>query len=69
MGFNQCYLPSIIIMQAEIDTVGLEVFVKRMQKYEAVTGETDRMQFLEEKIEEYEKVINDIDNNTNIDKL
>lgn len=53
MGFNQCYLPSIIIMQAEINTDGLETFVKRMQKYECITGETDRMQFLETKIKEY----------------
>ena len=53
MGFNQCYLPSIIIMQAEINTVGLETFVKRMEKYEAITGETDRMEFLENKIKEY----------------
>ena len=53
MGFNQCYLPSIIIMEAEIKTVGLETFIKRMQKYEAITGETDRMQFLETKIKEY----------------
>jgi len=63
MGFNQCYLPSIIIMQAEIDTVGLEVFVKRMQKFEAITGETDRIEFLESKIKEYEKVINNNNNN------
>lgn len=53
MGFNQCYLPSIIIMQAEINTVGLETFVKRMEKYDAITGETDRMEFLENKIKEY----------------
>lgn len=53
MGFNQCYLPSIIIMQAEINTDGLEKFVKRMQKYESITGETDRMQFLESKVKEY----------------
>lgn len=53
MGFNQCYLPSIIIMQAEINTDGLETFVKRMEKYEAITGETDRMEFLENKIKEY----------------
>jgi hypothetical protein len=53
MGFNQCYLPSIIIMEAEIKSIGLEKFVKRMQKYESITGETDRMQFLESKVKEY----------------
>ena len=53
MGFNQCILPSVIIMEAEINTVGLETFVKRMQRYECITGETDRMQFLESKVKEY----------------
>ena len=53
MGFNQCILPSVIIMEAELKSVGLETFVKRMQKYECITGETDRMQFLESKIKEY----------------
>jgi hypothetical protein len=53
MGFNQCILPSIIIMEAEIKSVGLETFVKRMQRYECITGESDRMQFLESKVKEY----------------
>ena len=53
MGYNKCILPSIIIMEAEIKTIGLETFVKRMQKYESIMGETDRMQFLESKIKEF----------------
>ena len=65
MGYDKCILPSIIIMQAEIDTDGLETFIKRMQKYDSLMGETDRMQFLENKIKEYEKVTNNNNNNRN----
>jgi len=65
MGYDKCILPSIIIMQAEIDTDGLETFIKRMQKYDSLMGETDRMQFLENKIKEYEKVTNNNNNTRN----
>jgi hypothetical protein len=63
MGFNQCILPSIIIMEADIKTGGLKKFIERMRKYESISGETDRMEFLESKFEEYKKLYND--ENTN----
>ena len=54
MGYHHCHLPSIIIMQAEINSVGLETFINRMRKYESIMGESDRMKFLEDKFKEYE---------------
>ena len=63
MGFNQCILPSVIIMEADIKTGGLKKFIERMRKYESISGETDRMEFLESKFEEYKKLYND--ENTN----
>lgn len=69
MGFNHCYISSVENLQKELELKGLEKFVKSYRKYDAITGPSESFRFLEEKIEEYEKVINDINNNTNIDKL
>jgi hypothetical protein len=59
MGFNQCILPSVIIMEADIKTGGLKKFIERMRKYESISGETDRMEYLKSKFEEYKKLYND----------
>lgn len=49
MGFNHCYISTIENLQKELDSVGLEVFVKRYQKYDCLTGESESMLFLEQK--------------------
>lgn len=54
MGFNHCYIPSIENLQMELENVGLENFVKRYRKYDAITGPSESFRFLEEKIKEYE---------------
>ena len=54
MGFNKCILPSIEIMQKEIDDNGIETFIRRYKKYDSIMGDSDRMAFLEQKIFEYE---------------
>jgi len=66
MGFNHCYISSVENLQIEYENVGLENFVKRYRKYDAITGPTESFRFLEEKIKEYEKVINNITDNNNI---
>ena len=58
MGFNKCYLPSIELMKEQIEKDGLEEFVRLYTKYDSITGETDRMEFLENKIQEYRDKIN-----------
>ena len=40
-------------MEEEIDSNGLEVFVKLYSKYDSISGETDRVEFLEMKMKEY----------------
>lgn len=62
MGFNHCYISSVENLQLELNNVGLETFVKRYRKYECITGPGESFTFLEEKIKEYEEIIND--NNT-----
>lgn len=69
MGFNHCYISSVENLQLELEMWGLETFVKRYRKYDAITGPSESFQFLEEKQKEYEKVINNNTDNTNDSKL
>jgi predicted nucleotidyltransferase len=65
MGFNQCYLRSVKDLKSELESSGLELFVKRYRKYDSLTGSSESFEFLEQKIKEYE---NDksININTNV---
>ena len=56
MGFNQCYLRSIEDLQSELNSVGLELFVKRYSKYDSWSGSSESMEFLESKINLYENL-------------
>jgi hypothetical protein len=58
VGFNQCYISTIENLQRELDNVGLELFVKRYTKYECITGSSESMSFVEEKIKLWEDTIN-----------
>ena len=68
MGFNHCYLTSVLDLQRNLDNVGLEKFIKTYRSYDALTGPSECFEFIEEKIKEYEKVISDIGVN-NLNKL
>ena len=61
MGFNHCYLTSVKDLQTHLDNVGLEKFIKNYRSYDALSGPSECFTFIEEKIEENEKVISDID--------
>lgn len=58
MGFNGCILPSVKSMKEHIERDGIESFIKQYQKYDSIMGESDRVEFLEEKIKEYNQKIN-----------
>jgi hypothetical protein len=58
MGFNGCILPSVKSMKEHIERDGIESFIKHYQKYDSIMGESDRVEFLEEKIKEYKEKIN-----------
>jgi hypothetical protein len=66
MGFNHCYLSNVDNLQNELNNVGLEKFIKTYRSYDALTGPGECFRFIEEKIEEYEKVIADNINNNDI---
>ena len=53
MGFNHCYLTSVLDLQRNLDNVGLEKFIKTYRSYDALTGPSECFEFIEEKIKEY----------------
>lgn len=65
MGFNHCYLTSVENLQSELNDRGLENFIRSYRSYDALTGPSECFAFIEEKIEEYEKIIN----NNNINNI
>lgn len=69
MGFNHCYIPSIKDLTEQFERKGLEEFVKSYRKYEGITGPSESIFFLEEKIKEYETVTNNNNNNININGM
>jgi hypothetical protein len=62
MGFNNCHIPNYNQLVEYYNSVDLETFVKRFKKYDSWTGDSDAMNFLESKIQEYEEVIRNIIN-------
>jgi len=54
MGFNHCYLTSVLDLQRNLDNVGLEKFIKMYRSYDALTGPSECFEFIEEKIKENE---------------
>ena len=64
MGLNKCNIPSLNEITKNYNEFGLEKLYKRFIKYDSWSGDTDAMNFLENKIKEYETTI-DINNNIN----
>jgi hypothetical protein len=58
MGFNHCYLTSVLDLQRNLDNVGLEKFIKTYRSYDALTGPSECFEFLESKINLYENIKN-----------
>lgn len=71
MGFNQCYVGNILQIQKELDMVGVEAFVKRYTSYEAMTGDSESIDFIEGIVKKYynEKYIKSNSNFTGTDEL
>jgi hypothetical protein len=49
MGFNHCYVGNILYLQKELEDVGLEKFVKRYSSYEFISGDTESVEFIEQR--------------------
>lgn len=59
MGFNHCYISNLTELTKYYNEFGLEKLYKRFIKYDGWSGDSDAIQFLENKIKDYEKIIND----------
>lgn len=59
MGFNHQYVGNILQVQKELEKVGLEKFVKRYQKYDAISGESDSITFIEKQVELWHTINSD----------
>ena len=52
MGFDNCYIPNYNQLIEYYNSVDLETFIKRFKKYDSWSGDSDAMNFLENKIKE-----------------
>ena len=50
MGFNHCYVGNILYLQKELEDVGLDKFVKRYSSYEFISGDTESVEFIEQRV-------------------
>ncbi len=69
MGFDKCYLPPVEVMKSELEKFGLQKFVESHKKCGCVIGETDRMNYFNDLVKEYEKQVNDIPSGTKMKRL
>jgi len=53
MGFNHCYIKNISSVMWELETFGIEKFVKVYQSYDAYSGDSEAIQFIEKTLKEY----------------
>ena len=59
MGFNHCYVGNILYLQKELEDVGLEAFVKRYSFYEFISGNTESVDFIEQKAKLWHTIVSD----------
>lgn len=53
MGFNHCYIKNISSVMWELDTFGIEKFVKTYTSYDAYSGDSEAIEFIEKTLKEY----------------
>ena len=53
MGFNHCHISNLNSVIWELETHGIEKFVKVYQSYDAYSGDSDAINFIEQKLKEY----------------
>ena len=53
MGFNHRHVSNILQVHKELDELGLEQFVKQYHKYDAISGDSASVSFIENIVEKY----------------
>lgn len=54
MGFNQCYVGNILQIQKELDEYGLQEFVRLYRKYDSISGDSESIDFILKRIEQWD---------------
>lgn len=53
MGFSNCHISNLSSVMWELDTHGIEKFVKLYTSYDSYSGDSDAIHFIEQKLKEY----------------
>ena len=53
MGFNHCHIPNISAVIWELETHGIEKFVKLYTSYDSYGGDSEAIQFIEQTLKQY----------------
>lgn len=53
MGFNHCQISKLSSVMWELETYGIEKFVKVYTSYDAYSGDSDAINFIEQTLKEY----------------
>jgi len=53
MGFNHCHISNLNSVMWELDTFGIEKFVKIYTSYDAYSGDSESIQFIEQTLKQY----------------
>jgi hypothetical protein len=53
MGFNHCHIPNIEAVKWELDTFGIDKFVKLYTSYDSYGGDGEAIKFIEQTLKEY----------------
>ena len=53
MGFNHCQISNLSSVMWELETYGIEKFAKVYTSYDAYSGDSDAINFIEQTLKEY----------------
>lgn len=54
MGYHHCHVPNMQQIQRELESYGLEEFIRVYSKYECLIGDSEVIEFIEQKAIELE---------------
>jgi hypothetical protein len=54
MGYHHCHVPNMQQIQRELESLGLEKFIRIYSKYECLIGDSEVIEFIEQKAIELE---------------
>jgi len=53
MGFNHCHISNLSSVMWELETHGIEKFIKNYSSYDAYSGDSEAINYIEQKFKEY----------------